>query len=36
MAIGGLIVMWPQADKRRAQSGYIATLRPEHVPSAVT
>jgi cytochrome c-type biogenesis protein CcmF len=34
MAIGGLIVMWPQADKRRAQSGYIAMLRPEHAPSA--
>jgi cytochrome c-type biogenesis protein CcmF len=30
MALGGLIVMWPQADRRRAQSGYIAVLRPEH------
>ena len=30
MAIGGLIVMWPQADRQRAQSGYIARLRPEH------
>jgi cytochrome c-type biogenesis protein CcmF len=30
MAIGGLIVMWPQADKRRVQSGYITVLRPEH------
>jgi cytochrome c-type biogenesis protein CcmF len=30
MALGGLIVMWPQADRQRAQSGYIARLRPEH------
>ncbi|MEO6526898.1 MAG: heme lyase CcmF/NrfE family subunit [Gemmatimonadaceae bacterium] len=28
MAIGGLIVMWPQAEKRRAPSGYVATLEP--------
>jgi cytochrome c-type biogenesis protein CcmF len=27
MAIGGLIVMWPQAERRRA-SGYVATLAP--------
>ena len=27
MALGGLIVMWPQAD-RRAQSGYVTVLRP--------
>lgn len=27
MAIGGLIVMWPQAERRR-QSGYAASLRP--------
>ena len=26
MAIGGLIVMWPQAERRRAPSGYVATL----------
>jgi cytochrome c-type biogenesis protein CcmF len=31
MAIGGLIVMWPQAERRRRQSGYVTTLRPEHV-----
>ncbi len=30
MALGGLIVMWPQTETRRAQSGYIAVLRPEH------
>ncbi len=29
MAIGGLIVMWPQAERRRAQSGYVAVLAPE-------
>jgi cytochrome c-type biogenesis protein CcmF len=28
MAIGGLIVMWPQADRARAQSGYAAVLTP--------
>ena len=27
MAIGGLIVMWPQAERRR-QTGYVAELRP--------
>ena len=30
MAIGGLIVMWPQAERRRAPSGYVATLTPAH------
>jgi cytochrome c-type biogenesis protein CcmF len=28
MAIGGLIVMWPQTERRRAPSGYVATLEP--------
>lgn len=28
MAIGGLIVMWPQAERRRVQSGYVAVLEP--------
>ena len=28
MALGGLIVMWPQADRRAAQSGYVTVLRP--------
>jgi len=33
MALGGLIVMWPPTEARRAQSGYIAVLRPEHAAS---
>ena len=36
MALGGLIVMWPQVEARRAQSGYIAVLRPEHATAAAT
>ena len=28
MAVGGLIVMWPRSDPRRAQSGYVAVLSP--------
>jgi cytochrome c-type biogenesis protein CcmF len=28
MALGGLIVMWPQTERRRAPSGYVATLEP--------
>ncbi|HEX5436230.1 MAG TPA: heme lyase CcmF/NrfE family subunit [Gemmatimonadaceae bacterium] len=28
MAIGGLIVMWPQAERRKAQAGYAAPLEP--------
>ncbi len=28
MAVGGLIVMWPQAERRRVQGGYAATLPP--------
>jgi hypothetical protein len=28
MMIGGLIVMWPQAEKRRAQAGYTAVMPP--------
>jgi hypothetical protein len=26
MIVGGLIVMWPQAEHRRTQSGYAAVL----------
>jgi cytochrome c biogenesis factor len=26
MMIGGLIVMWPQAERRRAQAGYAAII----------
>ena len=28
MALGGLIVMWPQAQRRRNESGYAAVMRP--------
>jgi cytochrome c-type biogenesis protein CcmF len=31
MALGGLIVMWPQADRARRESGYVAELAPEAV-----
>jgi hypothetical protein len=27
MMIGGLIVMWPQAERRPVQAGYAATIR---------
>jgi len=36
MAIGGLIVMWPQAERRRAPSGYVATLEPAKRELVVT
>jgi cytochrome c-type biogenesis protein CcmF len=40
MMIGGLIVMWPEAERRRAQAGYVAVMppspaRPAEVPVAV-
>ncbi len=35
MALGGLVVMWPQADRERVQSGYAAVLKPQHVPERV-
>ncbi len=28
MAIGGLVVMWPQAQRRRVESGYAAVMQP--------
>ena len=31
LAIGGLIVMWPQSSRRRRQSGYVAELAPEAI-----
>jgi cytochrome c-type biogenesis protein CcmF len=34
MAIGGLIVMWPQAERRRAQAGYVSVLEPQHEGAA--
>ena len=33
MALGGLIVMWPAADRKRVQSGYATMLKPQHLPS---
>jgi cytochrome c-type biogenesis protein CcmF len=36
MAVGGLIVMWPQAERRRAPSGYVATLEPARRELAAT
>ncbi|MEO7521317.1 MAG: heme lyase CcmF/NrfE family subunit [Gemmatimonas sp.] len=32
MAFGGLIVMWPQAEKRDRESGYMAQMRPATQP----
>jgi cytochrome c-type biogenesis protein CcmF len=29
MALGGLIVMWPQSERKR-QSGYVAEMAPQH------
>ncbi len=34
MALGGLVVMWPAADRKRVQSGYAAVLKPQHLPPA--
>src|SRR5687768_1245191 len=34
MAFGGLVVMWPAADKKRVQSGYVTVLKPQHLPPA--
>jgi cytochrome c-type biogenesis protein CcmF len=36
LAIGGLIVMWPQAEPRRVQSGYAAVLEPKPLEEPVT
>jgi cytochrome c biogenesis factor len=35
MALGGLVVMWPAADKQRVQSGYAAVLKPRHLGEQV-
>jgi cytochrome c-type biogenesis protein CcmF len=38
MALGGLVVMWPAADRRRVAAGYAAVLKPaarEPVPDLV-
>jgi cytochrome c-type biogenesis protein CcmF len=34
MALGGLVVMWPQAERARKQSGYAAELRPARPAAA--
>ena len=37
MAIGGVIVMWPQAERRRnIQPGYVSVLRPAEAPEVAT
>ena len=35
MAFGGIIVMWPQAEKRERQSGYAAVMPPSRKPELV-
>ena len=34
MALGGLVVMWPQAQRARKQSGYVTELRPARPAAA--
>ncbi|HEX6628206.1 MAG TPA: cytochrome c-type biogenesis CcmF C-terminal domain-containing protein, partial [Gemmatimonadaceae bacterium] len=31
MALGGLVVMWPAADRARVQAGYATVLKPKRV-----
>ena len=33
MALGGLIVMWPQAERKRPQSGYAVAMPPVEIPA---
>jgi cytochrome c-type biogenesis protein CcmF len=33
MALGGLIVMWPQAERKRVQSGYSVAMPPVEIPA---
>jgi len=35
MALGGLVVMWPAADRQRAQGGYAAVLNPRPIGERV-
>jgi cytochrome c-type biogenesis protein CcmF len=35
MMIGGLIVMWPQAERRQAQAGYVAVMPSAQIDSRV-
>jgi cytochrome c-type biogenesis protein CcmF len=34
MALGGLIVMWPQADRIKRESGYAAEMKPQAIGAA--
>jgi cytochrome c-type biogenesis protein CcmF len=33
MALGGIVVMWPQAERRRVQSGYAVAMPPVAIPA---
>ena len=33
MALGGLVVMWPQAERKRVQSGYAVAMPPLEMPA---
>ena len=33
MALGGLVVMWPQAERKRVQSGYAVAMPPVEMPA---
>jgi cytochrome c-type biogenesis protein CcmF len=33
MALGGIIVMWPQAERKKAQSGYSVAMPPAEIPA---
>jgi cytochrome c-type biogenesis protein CcmF len=33
MALGGIVVMWPQAERRRVQSGYSVAMPPAAIPA---
>jgi cytochrome c-type biogenesis protein CcmF len=35
MMFGGLIVMWPQAERRPVQAGYAATIKAAHTPAEI-
>jgi cytochrome c-type biogenesis protein CcmF len=35
MMIGGLIVMWPQAERRPVQAGYAATIKASQAPAEI-
>src|SRR5205085_7422102 len=35
MMIGGLIVMWPQAERRRSQGGYLAVMPPSPAAAGI-